>query len=164
MTERVAVGDLARFGHVWLLSIEGRDVIDGEGGEPCHGFGLSYPEPFTGAFAHAGTVWFQVGEERWDASTIASVTQLKDTLRKATYRLVFVDGSERDVTVKLPASVVAHKVIDVTYDEIESWSDDPIKLLPYTAADGWSAGDTNVAEWAQRVLPMWTFGVARGNR
>ncbi|MCU1624881.1 MAG: hypothetical protein JWL79_3726 [Frankiales bacterium] len=43
---------------------------------------------------------------------------------------------------------------------IACWSDDPIKLLPYTAVDRWSAGDTDISACAERVLTLWTTGVA----
>jgi hypothetical protein len=159
VTERVAVGDLGRYGHVFLVSVEGRDARPAEDIDVCHGWGLAYPPPFTGAFAHDGTLWFQAGTRRWDASRIASVRQTKNQLRGATYRLDFVDGTGESVRVRFPLSVLAHRLIDPTYDEIDSWSDDPMKVLPYTASDGGHAGETDVGAWVERVLPLWTSGI-----
>ena len=159
MVDRVAVGDLSRHGRAWLVAVDGSGVVETDDVELVHGWGLPYPEPFTGAYAQAGKVWFQAGARRWDAASIATVQQVKDRLRLASYRLTFLDGTQHVIEVKLPLAVVSHKLIDPTYDEIESLSDDPMKLLPYIAEDGWHAGDTDVAAWAQRVLGMWSAGV-----
>lgn len=85
--------------------------------------------------------------------------QKRDRLGSATYRLTFLDHTQHMIAVKLPLAVVSQKLIDPTYDEIDSLSDDPMKLLPYIAEDAWYAGDTDVAAWAQRVLGMWSAGV-----
>ena len=74
----------------------------------------------------------------------------------------FIDGPPAKVSLRMPASVVSHRLIDPTYDEIASWADDIVKVFPYVAADGWTAGDTSVQAWVARVLPLWTSGVKHG--
>lgn len=86
--------------------------------------------------------------------------QEREGIKRARYTVSFNDGSSHSVMIKFPPTVALFRVIDPTHDEIESWSEDIMKMLPYTAADGWRADPTSqVADWAARVLPMWTSGV-----
>lgn len=66
------------------------------------------------------------------------------------------------MTLRMPNTVVMQRLVDPTYDEIDSWSDDVMKLFPYLASDGWTATDEDVPSWARRVLPLWTSGVKHG--
>ena len=152
--------DLGKHRRVWLLSIPGRDAVVSPEERVCHGFGLPYPKPFSAAFAYDNRLWLQVGKERWSVSDIRSVRQTKETARSASYQLEFQSGATIDVMVRFPSAVVAMRILDPTHDEIDSWSEDIIKLLPYTAADGWQADpDQNVTSWASRVLSHWTAGI-----
>lgn len=161
--ERVPVYDIGRHRRAWLLSVEGRDAVRADGLPTCHGFGAPYPKPFSAVFVHAGCLWLQVGKHRWDVANIVDVRQDYERIKKAKYTLAFRDGSRHSVTVKFPASVAAFRILDPTHDEIESWSEDIMKMLPYAAADGWRADPaTSVAEWAARVTPMWESGVRLG--
>jgi hypothetical protein len=158
--ERIPVCDLGRYGRAWLLSIDGRDAVPADGQPLCHGFGLPFPKPFSAAFVYAGRVWLQVGKQRWDVARIRAVKQEREGIKRARYTVSFNDGSSHSVMIKFPPTVALFRVIDPTHDEIESWSEDIMKMLPYTAADGWRADPTSqVADWAARVLPMWTSGV-----
>jgi len=157
---RISILDLTRHRRVWLLAVDGRDAIEAEGEPLCHGFGAPYPKPFSAAFVHDERLWLQVGTQRWDVADIQAVDQEKETIRYAKYLIRLTDGSQQRVVIKFPAGVAALRAIDPTHDEIDSWSEDVMKLLPYTAADGWSAdGPTDVAAWAARVLPMWSSGL-----
>lgn len=156
---RVPVLDLSRHRRVWLLSVAGRDAIPATDEPLCHGIGLPYPRPFSAAFVHEGELWLQVGRRRWDVRTIREVRQVKETARLAEYAIAMNDGSLEHVTIRFPGTVAAMRVIDPTHDEIDSWSEDIMKVLPYTAADGWSAGEPDVAAWAARVTPMWGSGL-----
>lgn len=150
--ERVAVRDLHGGGRPWLVSVAGRDAVRApRDTTPCHGFGVGYPPPFSGAFAWDGRLWFQLGTDRWDCADIATVHQVEETARRARYRLALRDGSEVDVAVRFPLRIVAPRAVVATYDEMDSWCDDPVKILPYTGGD--------VAEFVARVLPRWTAGI-----
>lgn len=157
---RVPVLDIGRRRRVWLLSVDGRDAVEAAAVPICHGFGAPYPKPFSAVFVNDGRLWLQVGTRRWDVADIVQVGQETGGIRQAKYGLDLRDGSRDTVIIKFPTSVSALRVIDPTHDEIESWSEDIMKMLPYTAADGWrSAGSGTVADWAARVTPAWTGGV-----
>lgn len=158
---RIPVQDIARYNRVWLLDTQGGGAVEAKDGQLCHGLGCPYPRPFSAVYVHDGRLWLQIGRERWDVASIAKVDQLRETARVAEYLIHFGDGSTEPVRIRFPASVAAFRVVDPTHDEIESWSEDVMKLLPYTAADGRTAG-ISVQEWAAQVLPLWSSGLARG--
>lgn len=143
----------------------GQDAVQASTETTCHGFGLPHPKPFSAAFAFEGRVWLQVGAQRWDIARIHHVQQVEESARTARYRLEFRDGSAVSVVVRFPAEVALWRVLDPTHDEIDSWSEDIIKMLPYTAADGWtSGGSDDIASWAARVLPLWSTGLRPDGR
>lgn len=157
---RVPVLDLGRHRRVWLLSVDGRDAVKDGAAQVCHGLGTSYPTPFSAVFVNDGRLWLQVGEKRWDVADIVDVLQEADGARRAEYTLTLRDGTRETVTIKFPGSVAAARILDPTHDEIDSWEEDIMKMLPYTAADGWrSEGTGSVADWAARVTPVWTQGI-----
>ena len=161
-TARVPVFDIGRRRRGWLLSVDGRDVIKADHVSTCHGFGAPYPKPFSAVFVHDARLWLQVGMSRWDVADIIEVRQDYERVRKARYTLTFGDGTRQSVTVRFPVSVVLFRILDPTYDEIESWSEDIMKMLPYTAPDGWRADPTQtIADWSAHVLPMWRTGIRR---
>lgn len=121
---------------------------------------MPYPKPFSAAFVHDGRVWLQLGRQRFDAATISRVWQLRETVRLAQYRMDMRDGSATTVTIRFPPAVAVVRAIDPTHDEIDSWSEDVMKLLPYTAADGWTADpNVDIANWVERVRPIWLSGI-----
>jgi hypothetical protein len=58
----------------------------------------------------------------------------------------------------MPVAVVLHRLADPTYDEIDSWSDDIMKSLPYEGADRWRSSGEDVNSWMRQVLPRWEAG------
>lgn len=100
-----------------------------------------------------------------NVDTIRDVRQVKETRGKAVYELVLADGGRERVEIRFPASVRAIRMIDPTHDEIDSWSEDIMKVLPYTASDGWRADPReDIASWKARVLPLWRSGISSGTR
>jgi hypothetical protein len=154
--ERIPISDLSAYRKVWLLAADGRDVVPGDAGATCRGFGLPYPEPFSAVFAHAGRMWLQVGLQRWDLSSAVGIQQLSDRIADSSYLITFGDGQAAEITVHFPAEVARVRAADPTYDEIDSTSDDIMKLLPYRAVDGWTAGDGDVQAWAERIYALWS--------
>lgn len=151
--------DIGRHRRAWLLSVDGRRAKKADGSLLCHGYGMPNPRPFSAVFAYGGRLWLQVGKRRWDVEDILSVEQEKDGFKRATYDIRLRDGSHNEVTIKFPLSVAVLRLVDPTRDEIDSWSEDIMKMLPYTAADGWrSSPSEGVAEWAARTLPKWAAG------
>jgi hypothetical protein len=158
--QRVPVLDQSRHGRIWLLSVDGRDAVLAQTPMICRGFGMPYPKPFSAVFLHDDRIWLQVGAERWDVLRIQRVQQTQETARIARYDIHMVDGSVSSVEIRFPLDVVAHRHLDPTHDEIDSWSEDIMKALPYTAADGWTADpQTDVAAWVARVRPLWRSGL-----
>lgn len=157
----VPVLDLSQYGQVWLIDVAGREASPGNEESLCRGIGLPYPKPFSAVFLHTERIWLQVGPDRWDAEDIVRVLQTRETVRGASYELHMTDGSINVIEIRLPPSVAAFRLIDPTHDEIESWSEDIMKVLPYTAADGWTADpDENVASWVARVKSLWRTGIS----
>lgn len=152
--------DLGKHRRVWLLEIEGRDAIRSKSDVVCHGWGLPFPRPFSAVFLHNERLWLQVGLRRWSVADIASVEQEKEGLFTARYRLVMNDGTAEIVRFRYSASAVAQAILDPTYDEIESWSHDIMKVLPYKATDGWTAGSEGIEAWMPRVIDIWRKGIS----
>jgi hypothetical protein len=157
--ERIAVRDLGRHGRVWLLAVEGRDAIPSVAAVTCHGWGLPSPKPFSAVFVHEQRAWLQMGPRRWDVSQIASVEQDKEGLLHASYRLLMTDGTVERIRFRYSMAAVRQALLDPTYDEIDSWSHDVMKLLPNTAADGWGADLDGIEEWLPRVINLWGKGI-----
>ena len=63
------------------------------------------------------------------------------------------------MVVGFPRQVKLVRVLDASHDEIASWDEDVMKVLPYTAADGWRSNRETVADWAARVRPLWRDGI-----
>jgi hypothetical protein len=119
---------------------------------------MRYPGLFTALYAAGGSIWLRVGPRIWDVIQIQAVTQQHERIRTACYELLFQDGERASVRLKMPAAVVAHRLIDPSYDEIDSWADDIMKVLPYVAADGWRSSVDDMTSWVRRVLPTWHEG------
>lgn len=153
----VPVLDLARYGRVWLLAADGT-ATPAPGVERVHGFGLPWPKPFSAVYADSGGMWLRVGGRVWDVAVIERVRQVKDGPGRAVYALDLTDGTAEPVVISFPLDVRVARLTDPTHDEIESWTEDVMKLLPYTARDGWSSSQETVAEFAARVLPLWREG------
>ncbi|WP_167008805.1 hypothetical protein [Mumia sp. ZJ430] len=62
----------------------------------------------------------------------------------------------------MPATVVASRLLDPTYDEIDSLSDDLMTLFPYEAREGSGSTDADVQDWVSRARPLWQAGVTHG--
>lgn len=154
----VVVADMQRWGFGWRAGHSGWIYERLNEGTVCHGSGMRYPTQLAAVYAFESTVWLQMGDRVWDASTIAGVRQVKATRRSASYQVTFADGATKRVRYRFPASVVAHRLIDPTYDEIDSWSDDIMKLFPYTAADGWQSSEEDIETWVPRVVQLWSSG------
>lgn len=159
----VPVSDLSRHGRVWLVPLaEGNPVQSGEK-VTCHGVCLPYPPPISAVFVHDDHVWLQIGTRRWDVDTILGVRQIIETPRRSAYELALSDGTKDQVEIRFPGSVRVMRTIDPTRDEIDSWSEDIMKTLPYTAADDWKADPSeDIASWKERVLPLWRSGISPG--
>jgi hypothetical protein len=119
---------------------------------------MLYPRLFSALYAAGGSIWLRAGPRIWDVAEIQTVTQQHERLRTASYELLFQGGERASVQLTMSAAVVAHRLIDPTYDEIDSWADDIMKVLPYVAADGWRSSVDDVASWVRRVLPIWEAG------
>lgn len=159
MDGRVPVLDIGRHQRVWLLSVEDGDAVAGVGVRICHGFGASYPEPFSAVFVHDDRLWLQIGVRRWDVADISDVRQAKDGVRQAEYVLGLSCGARDTVRIPFPPMVSAFRIADPAHDELDSLSEDIMKLLPYTAVDGWRSSADTVAGWAARVKSMWAGGI-----
>ncbi len=83
-------------------------------------------------------------------------------MRSASYDLVFSDGRMERVRLRMPATVVASRLLDPTYDEIDSLSDDLMTLFPYEAREGSGSTDADVQDWVSRARPLWQAGVTHG--
>lgn len=153
----VPVLDLAREGLVWLLARDGT-ATPAPNAERAHGLGLPWPEPFSAVYVDGDTVRLRVGHRTWDVATIVRVRQLEDGPVRAVYALELTNGTAEPVVIAFPPDVRAARLTDPTHDEIASWTEDVMKVLPYTARDGWSSSGETVAEFAARVLPLWREG------
>jgi len=161
--DQVPVRDLSRHGRVWLVSARDGSAVIGEAGVACHGVCLPYPRPISAVYVHNNRVWLRVGRRKWDLDTISYVRQVTDTRSKAIYELVLSDGQHDQVEIRFPMSVRTMRTIDRTHDEIDSWSEDIMKTLPYAAPDGWKAEPSeDVAAWRARILPLWRAGISSG--
>lgn len=156
---RIPISDMSAYRKVWLLAVDGRDVTPGDTGRACHGFGLPHPGPFSAVYAHDGRMWLQVGNQRWDLTGATGIQQLEDSIVRSRYQIAFQDRPAAEITVQFPLEVAHIRKIDPTYDEIDSTSDDIMKILPYRAVDGWTAGDADIKAWAGRVYPLWSVGI-----
>jgi len=157
----VPVSDMSRYGRVWLVSMPDGKAVVGNDSVTCHGVGLPYPRPISAVFVHHDRVWLQVGLRRWDVDTISDVRQISETSGKAIYELVLSAGEREFVEIRFPPSVRTMRTIDPTHDEIDSWSEDIMKVLPYTASDGWKADPReDITSWKARVLPLWRSGIS----
>jgi hypothetical protein len=119
---------------------------------------MLYPRLFAALYAAGGSVWLRAGARLWDAAQIQTVKQQHERLRTASYELLFQEGQRASVQLEMPAAVAMHRLIDPTYDEIDSLADDFMKALPYVAADGWRSSADDVSSWIRRVLPIWEEG------
>lgn len=156
--DRIPLRDLAKSSRVWLLSRDGRDAVPGPAISPTYGFGIRQGRGgFNAVFALDDEVWLQVEARRWRASDIRRVELVDEQLRQARYRLTLHDGAQHEVVVRYPLTQLLNRVLDTTYDEIASWSDDIMKLLPYSNGD-WPPGAADVAEWAAEIGPRWSKG------
>jgi hypothetical protein len=135
---RIPISDMSAYRRVWLLAADGTDVTPGEAGTTCHGFGLPYPAPFSAVFAHDGRMWLQIAKQRWDLAEATGIQQLEDGFDRSRYRITFRSRPAAEVTVQFPPDVSRIRRIDPTYDEIDSASDDIMKILPYRAVDEWT--------------------------
>jgi len=124
---------------------------------------MLYPRLFSALFAAGGSIWLQAGPRLCDVAQIQTVTQQHQRRRTASYELLFQDGQRASVQLEMPAAVAVHRLIDPTYDEIDSWADDIMKSLPYVAADGWRSSVHDVSSWVRRVLPTWEEGFAHSS-
>lgn len=157
------VGDLQRWGHGWTADDSGWQRVRLDERQLCNGFAMRYSQVFSAMYASRGTIWFQAGPRAWDAAQILRVVQQFERVRSVAYELHLAnDGVER-VKLVMPAPVVAERLLDPTYDELDSWADDILKLFPYVASDGRTAlTDTDVRAWVHRFLPVWEAGVKHG--
>lgn len=103
---------------------------------------MLYPKLFGAVYAATDSIWLQAGHRHWNVARIHTVTQQYEHLRSAAYDLHFHGGDRATVRLRMPAGVVAHRLADFTYGELDSLADDIMKVLPYTAADGGSAPTT----------------------
>jgi hypothetical protein len=110
-------------------------------------------------FLHEERIWLQLGLRRWAVSDIASVVQEREGLFTARYRLDMIDGSVESVRLRYSASAVVQAILDSTYDEMESWSHDVMKVLPYRASDDWTAASEGIEAWLPRVIDLWSRGI-----
>lgn len=156
------VANLQHHGHAWRATeaIWSRVALTPD--QRCHGLGVHYPSQFCAAYVSRETVWFQAGRRSWRAEDIHRITQKDEGLRTASYVLVMADGSCDTVKITIPLGAVAQRMIDPAYDEIDSSFDDIMKLFPFVAVDGRTAGDSDVAAWADRVLELWGSGFKYG--
>jgi hypothetical protein len=154
----VRVADLQRWGYAWQGSDAGWIAERIHDADRCYGFGMKYPKTFAALFSASGTVWLQLGRRTWDVADISAVVQTYERLRKAHYDIVLRDGSSIQITIRFPAAVVALRLIDPTYDEIASLSDDIMKILPYTSPEDHEPTE-DIATWLSRVGPLWDQGI-----
>lgn len=153
------VANLQRWGRGWVADTHRWEPIRLDSGQLCNGFAMEYGRTFAAVFTCHATVWMHLGERAWDCTDVVRVIQRSESVRTSSYDLVFADGGQEQVTLRMPAEVVAHRLIDPTYDELDSSSDDIMKLLPYVATDGWRADDADVQAWVRRVQPLWESGI-----
>jgi hypothetical protein len=159
----VVVADQQRWGWARVSADSGWKSERLAAGARCHGVAMLYPNLFSALYASDGSIWLRVGPRLWDVAQIRTVIQQQVQLRRASYELLFQDGQRASVQLEMPAAVVGHRLIDPTYDEIDSWSDDIMKSLPCVAADGWRSSVEDVSSWVRRVLPIWENGFAHSS-
>ena len=156
---RVPVRDLSRFGRVWEVSVDDGTATLGHEGAVWHGLCLPYPRPISALYVDGDQMWLQVGGRRWNVDEILEVRQVSETPIRARYRLVFRDGRTERVAIRFPAGVVIHRMIDPTHDELDSWSEDIMKMFPYIRRNSGKSDSTeDVATWKARVFPDWRAG------
>jgi hypothetical protein len=119
---------------------------------------MLYPRQFTALYAADRSIWLQAGQRVWDVAQIQTVIQRHERCETACYELLLHSGERASIQLKMPAAVVAHRLVDPTYDEIDSLADDIMKTLPYIAADGRRSSRDDVSSWVRRVLPSWEEG------
>lgn len=157
------VGDLQRWGCYWSAESGGWRHRRLEPGESVAGFGMAYAGGlFAAVYVCDDRVWLAVGTRGWDCADIVAVRQCSEGVRTAEYELSLTSGATHRIRLAMPAAVVAQRLLDPVYDEIDSWSDDVMKLFPYVTVDSWSSGDGDIAAWRSRVLPLWTRGAGHG--
>lgn len=161
-TAGVVVADHQRWAQGWVATSSAWVPVKLEGGQRCNGFAMKYRGLFVAVYASGETVWLQAGSRAWSCNTIARVTQTVERLRGATYDLAFADGSQQRLTLRMPATVVAQRLVEQSYAEVDAWPEDVIKRLPYVADGRWTSEDGDVGAWAHRVLPQWRSGVKHG--
>jgi hypothetical protein len=154
----VVVADQQRWGWAWIATDSGWQSQQLDPGARCHGVGMLYPRLFSALYAAGGSLWLRAGPRLWDVAQIQTVMQQHERPWTASYELLFRNGQRTSVQLKMPAAVAVQRLIDRTYDEIDSWADDIMKILPYVAADGWRSSVQDVNSWVRRVLPIWEQG------
>jgi hypothetical protein len=156
----VPVLDLTRHGRVYSLSHDtGRAVASDA--VRVHGMGLPYPKPFSALYACDDKLWIRVGLRRWDVRDLQEVRQLAESPAEARYEFLLRNGTTDQVSIRFPPGVRLIRTIDVTHDEIDSWSEDIVKALPYVASDGWKSTPSETFEaWMARTLHHWRSGVS----
>ena len=161
------LGDSQHLGHGWIATEDGWQRTTLKSGDLVSGFAVAYPRPGLGAlYAADGTVWLQAGARGWNCADIVEVRQVTDRADQSAYDVITRNGLRERLTLQMPAQAEWQRRVDPVYDEIDSWSDDIVKILPYTPRRSlrrpfdWMGSDgRTVVEWSAGVYDRWRNGV-----
>lgn len=161
------LGDNQHHGRGWVAAEDRWQRTTLGSGDLVHGFAVAYPRPGLGAlYATDGTVWLQGGAHGWNCADILEVRQVTDRADQSAYDVITRDGGRERLTLQMSAQAEWQRRVDPVYDEIDSWSDDIVKTLPYTPRRSlqrpfhWMGSDgRTVVEWSAGIHNRWHNGV-----